>query len=189
MNRFDFTPYRRSTVGFDRLFDLLENQARGNAGENYPPFNIERRGEDSYRITLAVAGFRPDELAQRLFDGWVQSPPHRRNLLDGDMTDVGTAVAQSRRSGRYYAVQLFGRPRSEHRAMRDAAARANGEQDQTQTSATSTTNGDYTRGGRDPALTPSRTPPPPGAINNGLSGGGSGGVLPDPYADPNRAPR
>ena len=62
MNRFDFTPYRRSTVGFDRLFDLLENHARSNTGENYPPFNIERRGEDSYRITLAVAGFRPDDL-------------------------------------------------------------------------------------------------------------------------------
>jgi molecular chaperone IbpA len=62
MNRFDFAPYRRSTVGFDRLFDLLENQARHNSGENYPPFNIERRGEDSYRITLAVAGFRPDDI-------------------------------------------------------------------------------------------------------------------------------
>jgi molecular chaperone IbpA len=62
MNRFDFTPYRRSTVGFDRLFDLLENQARANGGENYPPFNIERRGEDSYRITLAVAGFRSEDL-------------------------------------------------------------------------------------------------------------------------------
>ena len=62
MNRFDFTPYRRSTVGFDRLFDLLENQARTGGGDTYPPFNIERRGEDSYRITLAVAGFRPDDL-------------------------------------------------------------------------------------------------------------------------------
>lgn len=62
MNRFDFTPYRRSTVGFDRLFDLLENQARNNGGDNYPPFNIERRGEDSYRITLAVAGFKADDL-------------------------------------------------------------------------------------------------------------------------------
>jgi molecular chaperone IbpA len=61
MNRFDFTPYRRSTVGFDRLFDLLEGQAR-NGGDNYPPFNIERRGDDAYRITLAVAGFRPDDL-------------------------------------------------------------------------------------------------------------------------------
>ena len=62
MSRFDFTPYRRSTVGFDRLFDLLESQARLNAGDNYPPFNIARRGEDNYRITLAVAGFRPADI-------------------------------------------------------------------------------------------------------------------------------
>ena len=62
MNRFDFTPYRRTTVGFDRLFDLLERQARLNAGDNYPPFNIERQGEDAYRITLAVAGFKPGDL-------------------------------------------------------------------------------------------------------------------------------
>ena len=62
MNRLDFTPYRRSTVGFDRLFDLLESQVRNNGGDNYPPFNIERRDEDSYRITLAVAGFRPDDI-------------------------------------------------------------------------------------------------------------------------------
>lgn len=62
MNRFDFTPYRRSTVGFDRLFDLLENSSRVGGSENYPPFNIERRGEDAYRITLAVAGFKPADL-------------------------------------------------------------------------------------------------------------------------------
>lgn len=62
MNRFDFTPYRRTMVGFDRLFDLLENQNRMNAGDNYPPFNIERRGEDAYRITLAVAGFKPADI-------------------------------------------------------------------------------------------------------------------------------
>lgn len=62
MNRLDFTPYRRSTVGFDRLFDLLENASRAGGSENYPPFNIERRGEDAYRITLAVAGFKPADL-------------------------------------------------------------------------------------------------------------------------------
>ena len=62
MNRFDFTPYRRNTVGFDRLFDLLENATRANGGDNYPPFNIERRGEDAYRITLAVAGFKPADI-------------------------------------------------------------------------------------------------------------------------------
>ncbi|MEE4153956.1 MAG: Hsp20 family protein [Erythrobacter sp.] len=62
MSRLDFTPYRRSTVGFDRLFDLLESQARQNAGDNYPPFNIARRGDDEYRITLAVAGFRAQDI-------------------------------------------------------------------------------------------------------------------------------
>ena len=62
MNRFDTTPYRRSTVGFDRLFDLMEKQVRNNSGDNYPPFNIERRSEDDYRITLAVAGFKPADL-------------------------------------------------------------------------------------------------------------------------------
>ncbi|MBB5986573.1 Hsp20 family protein [Sphingobium lignivorans] len=59
---FDFTPYRRSTVGFDRLFDLLETGMRGDAADGYPPFDIVKEGEDSYRITLAVAGFRPDEI-------------------------------------------------------------------------------------------------------------------------------
>lgn len=62
MNRFDFTPYRRTMVGFDRLFDLLENQSRMSGGDNYPPFNIERRGEDAYRITLAIAGFKPADI-------------------------------------------------------------------------------------------------------------------------------
>jgi molecular chaperone IbpA len=59
---FDFTPYRRSTVGFDRLFDLLETGMRGDGVDGYPPFDIVRDGDDSYRITLAVAGFRPDEI-------------------------------------------------------------------------------------------------------------------------------
>lgn len=61
MNRFDFTPYRRTMVGFDRLFDLLEN-SRAQTGDNYPPFNIERKGDDAYRITLAVAGFKPADI-------------------------------------------------------------------------------------------------------------------------------
>jgi len=59
---FDFTPYRRSTVGFDRLFDLLETGLRADAAEGYPPFDIVKEGEDSYRITLAVAGFRSDDI-------------------------------------------------------------------------------------------------------------------------------
>ena len=62
MRQFDFTPFRRSTIGFDRLFDLLEASARQASSENYPPFNLERLAEDRYRITLAVAGFKPDEI-------------------------------------------------------------------------------------------------------------------------------
>ena len=60
--RLDLTPYRRSTIGFDRLFDMLETSTRGAASDNYPPFNLERLAEDRYRITLAVAGFARDEI-------------------------------------------------------------------------------------------------------------------------------
>ena len=60
--RIDLSPYRRSTVGFDRLFNLLETGNVADAAEGYPPFDIIRESEDSYRITLAVAGFRPDEI-------------------------------------------------------------------------------------------------------------------------------
>ncbi|KEO91087.1 molecular chaperone [Erythrobacter longus] len=59
---FDLAPYRRSTVGFDRLFDALERSTRVETQDGYPPFDIARTGEDSYRITLAVAGFSPDEI-------------------------------------------------------------------------------------------------------------------------------
>ncbi|HEY7006140.1 MAG TPA: Hsp20 family protein [Sphingomicrobium sp.] len=58
---FDFAPYRRSTVGFDRLFDMLENST-GQTQENYPPFDLIKKGENDYTIQLAVAGFKPDEI-------------------------------------------------------------------------------------------------------------------------------
>ena len=59
-NSFDWTPYRRSTVGFDRLFDFLETG--GSGAENYPPFDIEKLGDDHFRITIAVAGFKSSEI-------------------------------------------------------------------------------------------------------------------------------
>lgn len=59
---FDFSPFRRSTVGFDRLFDLLENSAAGQMGENYPPFDLVQLDDNSYRISLAVAGFKKEEI-------------------------------------------------------------------------------------------------------------------------------
>src|SRR5688500_18195915 len=59
---FDFAPFRRSTVGFDRLFDMLENSGLGQGQENYPPFDLIKSGDNDYRIELAVAGFKPDEI-------------------------------------------------------------------------------------------------------------------------------
>lgn len=59
---FDFAPYRRSTIGFDRLFDLLENSTLGQGSENYPPFDLIRIDDNRYRINLAVAGFSRDEI-------------------------------------------------------------------------------------------------------------------------------
>ena len=62
MRTFDFAPLYRSTVGFDRLFSMLDQNAGvDTAIPSYPPYNIERTGENAYRITLAVAGFaEPD---------------------------------------------------------------------------------------------------------------------------------
>ena len=58
---FDLTPLYQSTVGFDRLADML-GDARAFEAPSYPPYNIERLGENDYRITMAVAGFSPDEI-------------------------------------------------------------------------------------------------------------------------------
>ena len=62
MRTYDFSPLFRSTIGFDRLFDLAETAQRA-ADEGYPPYNIERLAEDRYQIALAVAGFSPEEIA------------------------------------------------------------------------------------------------------------------------------
>ena len=62
MRTFDFAPLYRSVVGFDRLADLLESAATETASTGYPPYNIERTGDNEYRIEIAVAGFKPDEL-------------------------------------------------------------------------------------------------------------------------------
>ena len=62
MRNFDLTPFWRSTVGFDRVFDLIDNSLRLTGENNYPPYNIERTGEENYRISLALAGFMPEEV-------------------------------------------------------------------------------------------------------------------------------
>jgi molecular chaperone IbpA len=63
MDRFDFSPLFRSTIGFDRLTRLVDAATRvDSAALAYPPYNIEKTGEDAYRLTMAVAGFAPEEL-------------------------------------------------------------------------------------------------------------------------------
>jgi Cysteine-rich secretory protein family len=62
--------------------------------------------------TMNSEGFKTDALAEGLVTGWKESPGHRKNMLDADVMDIGVAVARSKSSGKYYAVQMFGRPRS-----------------------------------------------------------------------------
>ena len=62
-NTIDMAPFARSTIGFDRLLDQLGTLAEPDTGDNYPPYNIEKLGEDRYRVALAVAGFTDNELS------------------------------------------------------------------------------------------------------------------------------
>ena len=62
MRHFDLSPLYRSTVGFDRLFSLLDQVSGVDAANTYPPYNIERTGENAYRISVAVAGFSENDL-------------------------------------------------------------------------------------------------------------------------------
>ena len=63
MRTYDFAPLWRSSVGFDRLFDLINDTQRLDAQDNYPPYDIVRTGENAYRISVALAGFSPDEIS------------------------------------------------------------------------------------------------------------------------------
>jgi molecular chaperone IbpA len=62
MTTFDFAPLFRTAIGFDRLARLMDTAASAPEPSSYPPYNIEKTGDDSYRLTMAVAGFRPEEL-------------------------------------------------------------------------------------------------------------------------------
>ena len=62
MTTFDFAPLFRTAIGFDRLARLMDNASSVADTSSYPPYNIEKTGDDTYRLTMAVAGFRPEEL-------------------------------------------------------------------------------------------------------------------------------
>ena len=69
MRTFDFSPLYRSAVGFDRLMNVLDAAQKNGAADGYPPYNIEKTSEDSYQITLAVAGFGSADLDVEVRDG------------------------------------------------------------------------------------------------------------------------
>ncbi|WP_372839174.1 Hsp20 family protein, partial [Phaeovulum sp.] len=70
MRNFDFSPLYRATVGFDHLADLMDRAMSAEVTQpTYPPYNIEKLGEDAYRISIAVAGFAADDLSVEMRDG------------------------------------------------------------------------------------------------------------------------
>ena len=68
MTRVAFAPLFRTAIGFDRLAPLADNAAAASEAQSYPPYNIEKTGEDTYRLTMAVAGFKPEELDMTVQD-------------------------------------------------------------------------------------------------------------------------
>ena len=69
MRNLDFAPLYRATVGFDRIADLMDRALSADVQPTYPPYNIEKTAEDAYRISIAVAGFTPDDLSVEVKDG------------------------------------------------------------------------------------------------------------------------
>ena len=91
MRTFDLTPFYRSTVGFDRLFSLLDQATDGTPG--YPPYNIERTGDNAYRIEIAVAGFKPDELTIEVKEA-VLTVQGRKGANDAERRFVHRCLAE-----------------------------------------------------------------------------------------------
>lgn len=100
MRNYDFSPLYRSTVGFDRLFDMLDQTARGESPPNWPPYNIERTGEDDYRITMALAGFASEEIELVQKENTLFVAGHKNTDQDqgGEVLHRGIATRSFRQS-------------------------------------------------------------------------------------------
>src|SRR3569833_1699666 len=90
-NMNDVAPYARSTIGFDRLLDQLETLADHEPSDSYPPYNIERLGEDRYRVALAVAGFNDDELSVTVEANQLTVAGRKKDAQDKEMLYRGIA--------------------------------------------------------------------------------------------------
>ncbi len=94
MRTYDFSPLYRSTVGFDRMAAMLDNVLSNDVGtQTYPPYNIEKTGDDAYRITVAVAGFTEDELSIEARDGQLVISGKKAEDQDGQTTYLHRGIA------------------------------------------------------------------------------------------------
>ncbi len=93
MRNYDFAPLYRATVGFDRIADLMDRVLTSDVAQpSYPPYNIEKTGENAYRISVAVAGFSPDDLTVEVKDGSLQIAA-RRTAEDADRRFLHRGIA------------------------------------------------------------------------------------------------
>ena len=98
MSTFDFTPLWRSTVGFDRLFNMLDESKRWTSEENnYPPYNIERTSQDHYWISLALAGFKPEEVTITAEQNVLTVEGHKADQADHQYLYQGISARPFRR--------------------------------------------------------------------------------------------
>jgi molecular chaperone IbpA len=91
-NYLDLAPFRRATVGFDRLFDFMNN-TRFDNGNGYPPFDIEKHGEDRYQIRLALAGFTPEEVELVVQENDLTIRGHKEQKRDGSEQYLHRGIA------------------------------------------------------------------------------------------------
>lgn len=109
------TQTARDFAGFMARTDKYGHEADGKK----PAERVKEHGYDYCLVAENIAylytsaGFATEELGRRFVEGWQNSPGHRKNMLDPDVTETGVAVARGEKSGYYYAVQLFGRPKSQ----------------------------------------------------------------------------
>jgi molecular chaperone IbpA len=89
---FDFSPFYRSSVGFDRVFDLLDNASRVSSIDNWPPYDISKTGDDTYRIQMAVAGFSAAELSLTAEPNLLVVTGEKPGSTDGEYLHRGIAT-------------------------------------------------------------------------------------------------
>lgn len=94
MNHFDFSPLFRSTIGFDRLSRLIDESMRGADQVGYPPYNIEKTGENDYRIAMAVAGFAADEITLVQQENTLVVAGQKKDADAGNGTYLHRGIAQ-----------------------------------------------------------------------------------------------